>query len=118
LTESLNKYGLRKKIIAYVKYEGSNLNAMITVLKVVVNYEFLGLKEKFQGTCFGHGFSKACQYGTIEEKVCKHIKSIEVNLQKCITWRKKFGKGRQEWNKACFEIGIGPRKLNTLVKTK
>ncbi len=50
--------------------------------------------------------------------MCKHIKSIEVNLQKCITWRKKFGKGRQEWNKACFEIGIGPRKLNTLVKTK
>jgi hypothetical protein len=60
----LDKYGLRKKnIIVYVKDEGSNLNAMIGVLKYVVNYESFGLEENFQGTCFGHAFSKACQYG-------------------------------------------------------
>jgi len=59
----LDKYGLRKKIIAYVKDEGLDLNAMITVLKVVVNYESFGLEESFKGTCFGHVFSKACQYG-------------------------------------------------------
>jgi hypothetical protein len=39
LTELLDKYGLQKKIIAYVKDEGSNFNAMIIALKVVVNCE-------------------------------------------------------------------------------
>jgi hypothetical protein len=69
LTKLLDKYNLRKKIITYVKDERSNLNAMIDALKSVVNYESLRLKESFQGTCFGHVFSKACQYGTIEEKL-------------------------------------------------
>ncbi len=36
---------------------------MISGLKSIVNYESLGLEERFQGTCFGHAFSKACQYG-------------------------------------------------------
>jgi hypothetical protein len=47
LTKLLDKYGLRKKIIAYVKNEWSNFNAMITTLKAVVNYGSLGLKESF-----------------------------------------------------------------------
>jgi hypothetical protein len=68
LIELLDKYALRKKIIAYVKDEGSNLNAMTTALKVVVNYEPFSLKESFQSTCFGHAFSKACQYGTVEKR--------------------------------------------------
>jgi hypothetical protein len=37
---------------------------MTTTLKFIVNYEVLGMEESFQGTCFGHAFSKACQYGT------------------------------------------------------
>jgi hypothetical protein len=49
--------------------------------------------------------------------VCKdlkyvYIKSTQANLQKCITWPKKFGKGRHEWNKACVETSIHPKKLN------
>jgi hypothetical protein len=47
LTKLLDKYGLKKTIIAYVKDEGSNLNAMIVALKVVVNCEFLSLEESF-----------------------------------------------------------------------
>jgi pyruvate dehydrogenase complex dehydrogenase (E1) component len=47
LIELLDKHGLRKKIIAYVKDEGSNFNVMTTVLKVVVNYESVGLEESF-----------------------------------------------------------------------
>jgi hypothetical protein len=43
LTKLLDKYGLRKKIIAYVKDEGSNLNAMTSALKFVVNCEYLRL---------------------------------------------------------------------------
>jgi hypothetical protein len=41
---------------------------MTTTLKFVMNFEILGMEESFKGTCFGHAFSKACQYGTIEKK--------------------------------------------------
>ncbi len=58
-----NKYDLRVKIFTYVKDEGVNLNAMITILKLVVSCENLSLEEAFQGKCFGHTMSKACQYG-------------------------------------------------------
>ncbi len=59
----------------------------------------LGLEEFFQGTCFGHAFSKVCQYATTKKKVCKNlqyalIKSVQGDLQKCITWQIFFGKGR------------------------
>jgi len=60
LTKLLDKYGLRKKIIVYVKNEGSNLNVVTIALKDVVNYESFGLEKSFHGTCFGHVFSKAC----------------------------------------------------------
>jgi len=122
LTKLLDKYGLREKNIAYVKDEGSNLNAMIGVLKFVVNCESFGLKKNFQVICFGHAFSKTCQHGIEEETICKKlnyvsIKSTQSYLQKCITWL-KFGKGIHEWNKTCLEIGIRPKKLNTLIKTR
>jgi hypothetical protein len=123
LTELLDKYGLKKKIIFYVKNEWSNLNAMTIALKAVVNCGSLSLGESFHGTCFGHAFSKACQYGIMEEKVCTDLKYVSINfaqanLQKCIIWLKKFGKGTQEWNKACLETSIRPRKLNTPMKTR
>ncbi len=47
LTKLLDKYGLGKKFITYVKDEGSNLNAMTGALKFVINCESLGLKESF-----------------------------------------------------------------------
>jgi hypothetical protein len=56
----LDKYNLWKKILMYVKDEGSNLGAMTTTLKFVVNCDNLGLEEPFQGTYFGHTMSKAC----------------------------------------------------------
>ncbi len=97
-TKLLDKYSLKNKIIVSVKDEESNLNAMATTLKVVINYESLGLEESFQGTCFGHVFSKACRYGTTKDKVCKDLKYVsiefvQVSVQRCITWPKKYGKG-------------------------
>jgi hypothetical protein len=85
--------------ITYVKDETSNLNTMITTIKPNVSYDMLGLEESFQGACFRHAFSKACQYVTIEEKVCKDLQYVLINfvqgnLQKCITWSNFFGKGR------------------------
>jgi hypothetical protein len=64
LIEWLDQYDLRKKIIAYVKDEGANLNAMIVILKSMVDCEVISMEESFQGGCFGHLFYKACQYGT------------------------------------------------------
>jgi hypothetical protein len=123
LIELLDKYGLRKKIIAYVKDEGSNLNVMTNVLKFVLNCESFGIKESLHGPCFGHAFSKSCQYGTTKEKNCKNLKYVfikfaQIDLQKCITWPKKSWKGKHEWNEACLEIGIQTKKLNTLIKTE
>jgi hypothetical protein len=46
-TKLLDKYGLRKKIIAYVKDEGSNFNAMTITLKAIINCESFGLEESF-----------------------------------------------------------------------
>ncbi len=41
LIELFNKYELRKKIIAYVKDEGFNLNVMITIFKSIVSRDNL-----------------------------------------------------------------------------
>jgi hypothetical protein len=76
LTELLNAYGLKNKIIAYVKDEGSKLNKLTNVLKSIVKCATLGLEESFQGTYFGHVFSKTCQYATTDDKVCKNLKYV------------------------------------------
>jgi hypothetical protein len=47
LTKLFDQYGLRNKIIAYVKDKGSNLNTMTTALKSIVKCEALGLNENF-----------------------------------------------------------------------
>jgi hypothetical protein len=99
LTKLLDSYALRRKIIAYVKDEGSNLNTMTTTLKSIVSCDMLGLEESFEGICFWHAFFKACQYVTTKEKICKDlqyvsIKFVQGDLQKCITWPKKSKKGK------------------------
>ncbi len=123
LSNLLYSFGLRKKIIAFVKDEGANLNVMTLALRFIMSYDILGLEESFNGSCFGRVFFKACQYGTTKKKVCKDmrfmsIKNVQYDIHKCITWSKKFGKGRLEWNKACMDARICPKKLNTLIKTK
>jgi hypothetical protein len=61
LIELLDQDGLRRKITAYVKDEGSNLNVMIIALRSIVRCEVLGLDESFQNSiCFGHVFFKTC----------------------------------------------------------
>jgi hypothetical protein len=45
------------------------------------------------------------------------IKNAQSNNKKCITWPKKFGKGRQKWNKECMDARIDPRKLHTPINT-
>jgi hypothetical protein len=63
-----------------VKDERSNLNIMTIVLKAVVSHDILGLEESYQGTCSGHAFSKACQYVTTNEKVCKNLTYVLIKI--------------------------------------
>jgi hypothetical protein len=58
LIDLLDAYGLRNKIITYVKDESSNLNTMTNVFKSIGKCGNSSLEENFQGTCFGHDFSK------------------------------------------------------------
>jgi hypothetical protein len=67
LIELFNQYGLKRKTI--VINERSNLN---TISKI------LGLDESFQGICFGHVFSKVCQYATIDKKICNFKKIVSI----------------------------------------
>ncbi len=51
---------------------------MISALKCFINCELFALKKNFQGTCFGHAFSKAFQYGITDEKVYKNLKYVYI----------------------------------------
>ncbi len=73
MTKLLDSYALKRKIITYVKDEGSNLNAMATTLKSIASCDIFHLEESFQGTCFGHAFSKACQHATIKGKSLQRL---------------------------------------------
>jgi hypothetical protein len=77
LKKLLDSYGLRKKIIVYVKDEGANLT-MTTSFKFIVNCEVLGLEENFNDTCFGHAFSKT--YLTAKERLCKNLKFVSIKF--------------------------------------
>jgi hypothetical protein len=78
LKKLLDSYGLKKKIIAYVKDERANLNFMTTFFKFVVDCEVLGLEENFNDICFRHAFSKT--YVTIEKRVCKNFKFVSIKF--------------------------------------
>jgi hypothetical protein len=92
LTELLDSYALRRKIITYVKDEGFNLNTLTTTLKLIVSCDMLGLEESFQGICFGHASSKACQYVTTEEKVCKDLRCVKQIYSKRFVKMHNFAK--------------------------
>jgi hypothetical protein len=49
---------------------------MITTFKFVIQCEVLGLEESYNGTCFGHAFSKTYQYVIVEKRVCKNLKFV------------------------------------------
>ncbi len=60
-----------------MKDEGFNLNTMAFILKSNVSCETLSLQNQIS-IYFGHVFSKACQYATIDEKMCKNIRFVSV----------------------------------------
>jgi hypothetical protein len=58
LIKLLDQYGLRKKIITHVKNESLNINPITNAFKFFVCYDIFGFEENFQGSYFGHAFSK------------------------------------------------------------
>jgi hypothetical protein len=65
----LEKFGLIHCVIAFVKDENSNLASMAITLHSIVDCELLNLPHAYEGTCFGHVLSKACQYSRMMTKV-------------------------------------------------
>jgi hypothetical protein len=113
LTKLLDQYGLKNKIITYVKNEGSNLNTMTIALKFVMKCD-----ESFETICFRHFPPKECQFVITNDFFCRNLKYVLIkfrksDLQKCVIWPKKSRMGIQEWNKACLDSNVPLRKLNT-----
>jgi hypothetical protein len=51
---------------------------MTTTLKSIISYDILSLIESFQGSFFGHAFSKVCQYTLVNENFCKGLKYVSL----------------------------------------
>jgi hypothetical protein len=58
----LSLYNSLNKLITYVKDENGNLSTLAEALISIFSCGPLGLTIPWQGSCFGHAFSKACQY--------------------------------------------------------
>jgi hypothetical protein len=61
-------------------------------------------------------FPKLANMPFKDEKICKGFKYISIKFAQIDLL--KFGKGWHQWNKACIEVGLRPRKLNILMKIK
>jgi hypothetical protein len=93
----LDIFSLLHRVIAFVKYEGTNLSAMATTLHSIIDCEPLNILRVYEGTCLGHVMSKACQYVTNDEKVFVGLRNVSVKeaqsgLQKTISWTKSLRK--------------------------
>jgi hypothetical protein len=104
----LAKFQLMDKVITYVKDESSNLNTLVVTLFSIVTYAPLQLEDPLASFCYGHVMSKACQYATIDTKLCVGmkevlLKDVHSTLQRTMLSIKKSSKGKQKWDKICIE---------------
>ncbi len=83
----LEKFGLTSTVLCYVKDKGNNLETMTTTLKSTISYEALNLPIPFARACFGHAMSKVAQYVTIDDKVFKDLKVVNIKSTQIITSR-------------------------------
>jgi hypothetical protein len=64
----LSLYNLLNKLITCVKDEVGNLSIHAQTLTLIVSCGLLGLAI-WKGSCFGHVFSKLCQYACNDIKI-------------------------------------------------
>jgi len=95
--ELLPSYNLLDKLIAYMKDKGGNLFTLAKALNSVVSYVPLKLATPWQGSRFGHDFSKACQYAYNDATLCLSF------------WKVK---------RACLDASLHNKKLKTPMKTR
>jgi hypothetical protein len=72
---------------------------MATTLHSIIDCEPMKFFRVYEGTCFGHVMSSACEYVTNDDKVfvgLEHVsvKDAQTSLLKTITSTKKFGRRR------------------------
>jgi len=87
--ERLLSYNLLEKLITYMKDKGDNLSILTRALSFVVSCVPLKLAAPWQGSCFGHAFSKTCQYACNDAIICLGfwediLKATQLTLQKTI----------------------------------
>jgi hypothetical protein len=82
LIELLDNYALRRKIIVYVKDEGSNLNTMNITLKSIISCNMLGLEKKFRALILGIHFPRLTNMLEYRKKFAKTYDMCESNLFK------------------------------------
>ncbi len=72
------KFDLIHWVIAFVKDEGSNLASIAIALHSIVDCELLNLPHAYEGICFGHMLSKACQYSMNDDKGSMGLRQVNV----------------------------------------
>jgi hypothetical protein len=72
----LSSYNLLDKLFAYVKDEGGNLSTLAQAMSFVVSCVHLVVITPYQGSYFGHVFSKSCQYATNDAIVCSEFQEV------------------------------------------
>jgi hypothetical protein len=65
-------------VIAFVKYEGTNLTTMATTLHSIINCEPLKKIGVYEGTNFGHVMFKGYQYATNDDNVFTRLQHVNV----------------------------------------
>ena len=122
LKNELKKHNLMDRVIACVKDGGSNLRSCTPILQGLVRCEFLDLDTCFEGPCFAHLLSNACNAAlcnSVDDGLALiDAKKAKASLQRCITWTKKSAKGRDAWFASCRAKGKKERVMPTPVKTR
>ena len=114
------KHNLRHQITAFVKGGGSNLKTCTEIVREVTDCQAMGLDMCFNGICFSHIVSGACNTPlrrTVDSQFDQTSSSRAISeLQDCIRWNKKSG--NEAWFASCIARGKWRRKMPTLVKTR
>lgn len=122
LQEELGRHNLTGKVNACVKDGGSNLRTCTEALQNIIQCMPIDLNTCFVGPCFADILSAACNkalsttldvdFDSIDRKKARSV------LQKCITWTKKSGVGRDAWYASCRAMQKTERVMPTPIKTR
>jgi len=58
---------------------------MVATMHFVINYEPLKILRVYEGTCFGHVMSKACQYATNDDKIYVGLRNVSERNSEWVT---------------------------------